>query len=822
MWNSTNGESGAAVNGNAGVYATNSSNVTVFAGVTVDCDNGNLQEYTTTEINVTDGKLRLGVKNNGTMGARWFGVDWIKLTLVAAPDLADYVEAYNTAKTNAKDIDQTQTMAPSILTALQTAISNYETVDETSISALETATEALNTATAKAQTSIKSYQIIATASIPDNSLEGWTCENTNTFHINTWSTEGNSDGSNMKTPFIENWVGKGSFLGAGKVYYRLEGLEPGEVYRVEALVRSYNEASADAPNGPNFYVNGDVADLTEVGTTFTYNGMSGIYGTQVAAATIGADGILELGVVIADNRNYNWVAFKSVKISTFDAAYEAAKARIEALNGKIPAAAYTAASSTIPATKPTTANDFISAIDAMATAAASAETMVEPYAAYNELKAYADALVAVAPDNAIANSTLATAISTAETDVNNAADAAAIANATATLKTAMVTYAGAANPVGDGAQFDLTFMLTNPDVTEYWDGTWGIQPAGWFNDQEGGNFQVMGNEEMGPGGEVFMEYWSENPRTSGFVLYQKATLPEGTYKMTGRVGLNQNVGGTTANMTFSANETDGTQIAVGVLADQEVEFVNGKEQEVKIGIKAHEGNCYRWIGINKIKLFKVQAKSYEVNEGVDYDNTQAGAGDVELTRTIKEGFNTLVLPFSMTQAEVEANFGAGAVVYTVSSYANDNVTFNVKEGISANEPVILKATQAGTNYTIEGRTIVAGAPVKNGTNVTMTGSYAASTTVPTDAYVINGGKFYLVNSAVTIKGTRAYINVTEPAGGEVKAVLNAVFEDGTETAIENVLGNEAANGAIYNLAGQRVQKAVKGLYIIGGKKVMVK
>lgn len=68
--------------------------------------------------------------------------------------------------------------------------------------------------------------------------------------------EGNpgNDPSGMVTPFIQNWVGRGSYLGTGKVYYRLEGLEPGEVYRVSVLVRSYNEASADAPNGPNFYV----------------------------------------------------------------------------------------------------------------------------------------------------------------------------------------------------------------------------------------------------------------------------------------------------------------------------------------------------------------------------------------------------------------------------------------------------------------------------------------------------------------------------------------------------------------------------------------
>ena len=46
------------------------------------------------------------------------------------------------------------------------------------------------------------------------------------------------------------------------------------------------------------------------------------------------------------------------------------------------------------------------------------------------------------------------------------------------------------------------------------------------------------------------------------------------------------------------------------------------------------------------------------------------------------------------------------------------------------------------------------------------------------------------------------------------------------TAVEAVEadGVAAANGAeaIYNLAGQRVSKAVKGLYIVNGKKILVK
>ncbi len=81
MWNSANGEANDAVNGNAGIYGTSGS-YTVFKGVDVESGDANLVTMATDNIEVADGTLRLGVKNNGTMGARWFGVDWIKLTFV--------------------------------------------------------------------------------------------------------------------------------------------------------------------------------------------------------------------------------------------------------------------------------------------------------------------------------------------------------------------------------------------------------------------------------------------------------------------------------------------------------------------------------------------------------------------------------------------------------------------------------------------------------------------------------------------------------------------------------------------------------------------
>ena len=43
-----------------------------------------------------------------------------------------------------------------------------------------------------------------------------------------------------------------------------------------------------------------------------------------------------------------------------------------------------------------------------------------------------------------------------------------------------------------------------------------------------------------------------------------------------------------------------------------------------------------------------------------------------------------------------------------------------------------------------------------------------------------------------------------------------------ETGISKVSGSVAGNGVIYDLQGRRVERAVRGLYIVNGRKVMVK
>ncbi len=77
----------------------------------------------------------------------------------------------------------------------------------------------------------------------------------------------------------------------------------------------------------------------------------------------------------------------------------------------------------------------------------------------------------------------------------------------------------------------------------------------------------------------------------------------------------------------------------------------------------------------------------------------------------------------------------------------------------------------------------------------------------------------LENTAFLTNGFKAYLPKSENTPDETRFfVFN--FGDDTETAIEGIEAENTADAAVYDLAGRRVQKAQKGLYIVNGKKVI--
>ena len=83
--------------------------------------------------------------------------------------------------------------------------------------------------------------------------------------------------------------------------------------------------------------------------------------------------------------------------------------------------------------------------------------------------------------------------------------------------------------------------------------------------------------------------------------------------------------------------------------------------------------------------------------------------------------------------------------------------------------------------------------------------------------------FYKLNSAVTsVPGNKAFLVLTSTEAQAKSFVLS--FDDGETTGIEtiNVEKNATEDGVYYDLQGRRVEHPTRGIYILNGKKVVIK
>ncbi|MBQ2073971.1 MAG: hypothetical protein II463_04685, partial [Bacteroidaceae bacterium] len=83
--------------------------------------------------------------------------------------------------------------------------------------------------------------------------------------------------------------------------------------------------------------------------------------------------------------------------------------------------------------------------------------------------------------------------------------------------------------------------------------------------------------------------------------------------------------------------------------------------------------------------------------------------------------------------------------------------------------------------------------------------------------------FYKLTSDYTLGANKAYLETDSditPTGDSARVLM--VFDDGQTTSIDNIQGRKVDEGIYYNLRGQRVQNPTKGLYVVNGKKVIIK
>ena len=415
--------------------------------------------------------------------------------------------------------------------------------------------------------------------------------------------------------------------------------------------------------------------------------------------------------------------------------------------------------------------------------------------AYNKLKDAAEALRDVPNDNGAANSTLSSVITTQNAAVEAATNDAEIITAKTALQNAVMTYIAAANPT-TGNQFDLTFLLTNPDLEGIVD--WGDAAAqGWFTDiprtglGDYNNFAARTNQSKN-----CVERYTSNVYTTAntFGLYQKVTLPVGNYSF-GAYALADNA----SNIVMAAGNAEGDAVTAGTLTAYTVVFTQASNSEIKMGLKisAEGTNAAHWMAIADLKLYKEAPTSVTATIG-------------------STGYTTFASPYALNLLGMTASTGTVTAFYASDSDASSVTMTSTTATVAAGTGLLLKGS-VGATITI---------PVAaSGDAISVNKLVGCTTETPLSAnanywvLVNNGGTAEFQNLAengATIPEGKAYLDLS--AGAGVKA-LGIVFAGDTATGVEAPVAAEAVeDGIYYNLNGQQVTKDYKGIVIVNGKK----
>lgn len=188
-----------------------------------------------------------------------------------------------------------------------------------------------------------------------------------------------------------------------------------------------------------------------------------------------------------------------------------------------------------------------------------------------------------------------------------------------------------------------------------------------------------------------------------------------------------------------------------------------------------------------------------------FEDATAISVTVKLSST---GMSTFCSPYALDLSGTITNL-EGA--YIISSLSASYATLSPVTAVPANTGIILKGT-ASAEVTIP----VGSATSLEGTNK-LVGTTAAKTFANNEAYILYDGEFHPVNAG-TIPVFKAYLDASDvPASARA---LSLVFEDAT--GIAKVEGVTQGDSQFYNISGQRVSQPSKGLYIVNGKKVVIK
>ena len=226
--------------------------------------------------------------------------------------------------------------------------------------------------------------------------------------------------------------------------------------------------------------------------------------------------------------------------------------------------------------------------------------------------------------------------------------------------------------------------------------------------------------------------------------------------------------------------------------------------------------------------------------------------DVNVKRTIKaDEWNTICLPFAMTEEQVKTAFGDDVQLAAFNDYSYNadtdqlSVNFSDVTAIAANHPYIIKVSSPINEFTVPGVTVnpqnavvdFATTPSQDMSRQ-MVGTYVANTVLDYGWLFLSGNKFYYSVGNTKMKGYRAYFNFSDklagfsetnnPSAARIMMTINPVatgiksWETHHDSDQPQTTNPYKPSNIFYDLQGRRVKHPQKGLYIRNGRKEVVR
>lgn len=267
-----------------------------------------------------------------------------------------------------------------------------------------------------------------------------------------------------------------------------------------------------------------------------------------------------------------------------------------------------------------------------------------------------------------------------------------------------------------------------------------------------------------------------------------------------------------------------------------VPFVLTSKSDVTLAIHVASEGGQNYPGFYEPQLLAMPM-DVTLEDTKTYNEAPALVANVTLNRKLGEKWNTIVLPFALTEAQVTEMFGEGAKVaaYKGSTVNGDQVTLNFEEQTSmeAQTPYMIKP---GTNASkkVNGVILEAASGLKkvedaNSNGIDFVGNYTKDQMLQKNSFFISNNTFYRASGNEKMNAYRATFQV--PATLTEAKTMNTVFagEGGSVTAIDDIQVSPQGSYDVYHINGMLVKKNAidlngldKGIYIINGKKYVVK